>query len=419
VAYDRSRLTTGVVHLGVGGFHRAHQAMYHDRLLEQGLAADWAICGVGVLEGDRRVHDALAARHGEYTLVLVHPDGREEERKIGSILEHLLVPDDREAVLARLTAPVTRIVSLTVTEGGYDLTDPAAFELLAEALRRRRDQGTGPFTVMSMDNLQGNGEVARRALTTVAGGELAAWIDEQVAFPSSMVDRITPASPDPGRVVCEPFEQWVLEDRFCAGRPPYERAGVQVVADVEPYELMKLRLLNASHQALAYFAALDGYELVHDAAQDPLFRRFLRGYMDEEGGPTLPPVPGVDLDAYKATLLERFANPGVRDTVARLCAYSSDRIPAWLVPVIEERLRQGGEVRRSAAVVASWARYAERGGVVDQQAERIVAAARGGADAFLALFGELARDPRFADPFRATHARIGEHGPRAALEAVA
>jgi mannitol 2-dehydrogenase len=224
--------------------------------------------------------------------------------------------------------------------------------------------------------------------------------------------------------VCEPFEQWVLEDAFTLGRPPYELAGVQVVEDVEPYELMKLRLLNASHQALCYFAYLDGYRLVHEAAQDPLYATFLRGYMDREGTPTLAPVPGVDLDAYKATLIERFSNPEVRDTVARLCAESSDRIPKWLLPVIRENLHDDGEIARSAAVVASWARYAEGTDehgepidVVDQLKDRVTANARNGT--FLEdreLFGDLADDPRFKTAYEEALSSLHEHGARKTLE---
>ena len=238
---------------------------------------------------------------------------------------------------------------------------------------------------MSCDNLQGNGHLTKRVFTAFARlrePELGDWVEREVRFPNSMVDRITPVTTDADRaevrerfgiedqwpVVCEPFTQWVLEDAFTAGRPPYEEAGVQLVDQVEPYELMKLRLLNGSHQAMCYFAYLAGYRLVHEAAQDPLFRAFLLGYMDEEATPTLAPVPGVDLDEYKRTLIERFSNPQVRDTIARLCAQSSDRIPKWLLPVVRQQLATGGEIRRSAAVVASWARYAEG---VDEEGEPI------------------------------------------------
>ena len=443
-AYDRNTVTTGVVHIGVGGFHRAHQAMYHDRLLRAG-EREWGICGVGVLDADRRMADVMRAQRGLYTLVEKPPSGEHRASVIGALTGYLFAPADAEAVIEALAAPATRIASLTITEGGYEPGGPV-FGLLAEALRRRRDRGTGPLTVMSCDNVPGNGEVARRAITGFArerDAGLADWIEGAVRFPSSMVDRITPQTTDADRemvrerfgvedawpVVCEPYVQWVLEDDFAAGRPPYEEAGVQLVGDVEPYELMKLRLLNAGHQALAYFGRLCGYELVHEAAQDPLFQRFLLGYMDEEATPTLAPVPGVDLHRYKRELVERFANPHVRDTIARLCAESSDRIPKWLLPVIRERLAAGGGVDRAAAVVASWARYAEgvdeRGApieVVDRLAERVTANARGGPDAFIGdrgLFGDLAEDERFADAFRGALRSLHERGARATLESLA
>jgi mannitol 2-dehydrogenase len=450
-AYDRARVTAGVVHVGVGGFHRAHQAMYHDRLMNEGKALDWGICGVGVMAADRRMDEVLAAQHGLYTLVEKHADGSREARVIGSVIEHLLAPDDPDAVIERMAAPATRIVSLTITEGGYDVDDAAptsAFGLITEALRRRRERELAPFTVMSCDNLEGNGRLARMAFSEFArrrDPELGDWVEREVRFPNSMVDRITPATTDGDiaevrerfgiddawPVVCEPYTQWVLEDAFAAGRPPYEDAGVQIVDDVAPYELMKLRLLNAGHQAIAYFGHLCGYRFVHEAAQDPLFRGLLAGYMDDEATPTLEPVPGVDLPAYKRTLIERFSNPEVRDTIARLCAESSDRIPKWLLPVIRHQLATGGEITRSAAIVASWARYAEgvdeQGRpieVVDRLAERLTESARRqreDPDAFLAnrdVFGDLADDPRFAAAYRSTLRALHEHGARATLSSM-
>jgi mannitol 2-dehydrogenase len=260
-----------------------------------------------------------------------------------------------------------------------------------------------------------------------------------------MVDRITPVTTDADRteirerfglddrwpVVCEPYTQWVLQDAFTDGRPPYEEAGVQLVDRVEPYELMKLRLLNGSHQAMGYFAYLAGYRLVHQAAQDPLFQAFLLGYMDKEATPTLAPVPGVDLQEYKHTLIERFSNPQIRDTIARLCAQSSDRIPKWVLPVIRQQLATGGELRRSAAVVASWARYAEgideHGEpieVVDRLAGRLTQLARRqreDPDAFIAnrpLFGDLADDNRFVTAYRYALASLHQRGARATLESL-
>ncbi len=449
--YDRSRIAIGIVHIGVGGFHRAHQALAVDRLLRQGQADEWGICGVGLLPGDRRMQQVMAAQDGCYTLVEKSPDGSWSARVIGSIVDYLFAPDDPEAVLERIADPATRIVSLTVTEGGYnfspttgafDLTNPAVvadlsgqappattFGLVVEGLRRRRERGVGAFTLMSCDNIPGNGEVAQRALTSYARAldpELAAWIEAEVAFPNGMVDRITPATTaddvaqiserfgvdDAWPVVAEPFFQWVLEDHFVAGRPRWEDAGVQVVPEVEPYELMKLRLLNAGHQAVAYVGHLMGYRYVHDAARDPAVAAYLLRYMRREGIPTLPAVPGIDLTGYTDSLIERFGNSEVRDTVARLAAESSDRIPKWLVPVIRANLAAGGEVEVSAAIVASWARYAEgvdEAGdpieVVDRIADERTAAANRRAEDPLSfvrdpdLFGDLADQPRFAEAY--------------------
>jgi mannitol 2-dehydrogenase len=466
--YDRSELTTGIVHLGVGGFHRAHQAMYLDALMNDGQALDWALCGVGVLPTDARMRDALTAQDGLYTLVVKDPDGTWSAQVIGSVHEYLFAPDDPEAVVEKMASPQVRIVSLTVTEGGYnvspvtgefladtpgvvhDLAPGAApstsFGLVVEALVRRRERGLAPFTVMSCDNIQGNGDVARRSFAAFAAlrdAELGEWVRTQVHFPNSMVDRITPATTDQDRaevarrfgiddawpVVCEPFTQWVLEESFTAGRPPFEQVGVQVVDNVEPYELMKLRLLNASHQALCYLGWLAGYRLVHEVAQDPLFAEFLLSYMDIEATPTLHAVPGIDLEDYKHTLITRFSNAGVRDTVARLCAESSDRIPTWLLPVVRENLAHNGQVHRAALVVASWARYTEGTDeqgepitVVDRLAGRLQAAAgRQHEDplAFLRdreLFGDLVDEPRFTEPYLAALDSLHRHGARATLQ---
>jgi mannitol 2-dehydrogenase len=449
--YERSAVGVGIVHFGVGGFHRAHQAMYLDSLMNQGAALDWGICGVGVKPADAAMKRALAPQDGLYTLVVKHPDGRLEPRVIGSIIEYLYAPDSPELVLERLTSEQTRIVSLTITEGGYNFnqvtgefiaddpdvvrdlqpgaTPSTVFAYVVEALARRRHLGIEPFTVMSCDNIQSNGHLARKVFTSFAAlrdPELAEWITENVHFPDSMVDRITPVTTDDDRellrtqlgvvdnwpVVCEPFTQWVLEDDFTLGRPPYERVGVQLVEDVAPYELMKLRLLNAGHQAIAYFGHLLGHQYVHEAATDPRLVTYVRAYMDDEATQTLLPVPGVNLDAYKAELLIRFANPGIRDTVARLCAESSDRIPKWVLPVIRQNLSTDGPISHATAIVASWARYAEgvdeQGKpieIVDRLADEVSAAARKYSSDPLAfirltqLFGDLAENERFAGEY--------------------
>lgn len=447
--YDRNGVVAGIAHFGVGGFHRAHQAAYLDNLLARGMARDWGVCGIGMLPADRRMRDVLHAQDNLYTLVLEDFDGNREARVIGSIVDYRYAPDDPAATIERLAAPTTRIISMTITEGGYQIRDPGSvFGLIAEALARRRDRGIAAPTIVSCDNIEHNGHVARRAVLAHAEAlrpGLADWIGEHARFPCSMVDRITPVTTpdivalverdfgvaDEWPVLAEAFASWVLEDDFADGRPPLEEAGVLLVDDVTPYEAMKLRLLNAGHQCLCYFAALCGYRMVHDAARDPLLAEFLLAYFDSEAVPTLRPVPGIDLRAYTRGLIERFANPGVRDTVARLCAYSSDRIPKWLLPVIRDNLRTGGPIRLAAATVASWARYAEgvdeRGEpieVVDNMAERLTAAARAQRlhpTAFIEnaeLFGDLARSPRFVEAYRQALDSLHARGARATLHSL-
>lgn len=457
-------MTPGIVHIGVGNFHRAHQALVLDRLMSEGSALDWGIRGVALLPSDQPLVRRMQEQDCLYTLVEKSPDGTWDFRVIGSILDVLWAPDDAASVIEALADPRIRIVSLTITEGGYNVDrltgefiadSPAVvadlapgavpttvFGVIVEALRRRRAAGTPAFTVLSCDNIQHNGDVARRmflAFARLRDADMADWMEQQVAFPNSMVDRITPVTTpadvaavsealgvqDECPVVCEPFFQWVVEENFPAGRPPWEDAGVQVTRDVTPYEKMKLRLLNASHQGLCYFSRLAGYEYVHDAMTWPELRTFLRRFMDEEQTPTLDPVPGVDLDAYKAELIDRFSNPQVRDTVARLCAESSDRIPKWLLPAVRDRLAQDGDVRLAAAIVASWARYAEavdESGaaieVVDPLRDELVPIAQRQKDdptAFLdnrRLFGDLVEDPRFRDPYLAALDRLHSRGSR-------
>ncbi|MBI5160297.1 MAG: mannitol dehydrogenase family protein [Micrococcales bacterium] len=468
--YDRATVTAGIVHIGVGGFHRAHMAMAIDTLLRRGEAREWGICGVGLLPADVGMRDVMTDQDCLYTLMLKHPDGAREARVIGSIVEYLFAPDSPEAVVERMTDPAIRIVSLTITEGGYNVdrvtgefveTTPAVqadlapdavpttvFGLVTEALRRRRERGIAPFTVQSCDNIQGNGDVAKRMFSAFAAlrdPELGAWVREQVAFPNSMVDRITPVTTDADRaevaerfgiadawpVVAEPFFQWVIEDGFPAGRPPYEYADAQLVEDVEPYELMKLRLLNASHQALAYFGYLMGYRFAHEATADESIVALLRRYMAEEATPTLEPVPGVDLARYRETLIERFQNPAIGDSLARLAAYTSDRIPVFLLPVVRANLEHGRPVALSAAIVASWARYAEAVDeegepieVVDYAAAQLTALAREEHEhpgAFVrnaVFFGRLADDPRFLTPYSSALDRLHSVGARATLDAV-
>ncbi len=469
--YDRSATSIGIVHFGVGAFHRAHQAMYLDAILASGHP-DWAICGVGVLEGDRAMRDALRAQDNLYTLAESAPDGTSVARVIGSIREYLFAPDDPAAVLARLADPATRIVSLTITEGGYSIDDAtgefapndpltlhdlepdaglpvSAFGFITAGLALRRAAGIPPFTVMSCDNIQGNGHVARTAIMAFAARkdpDLATWIGKHVAFPNSMVDRITPATTDDTRawitaeygiddrwpVRCESFTQWVLEDNFPTGRPPLETVGVQIVDDVLPYELMKLRLLNATHQMMAYPGALVGERLVHEVARDPLFSGLLLDYMHQEAIPTLQPVPGINLDAYCLELIARYSNEAIRDTLARLAFDASARIPKFLLPVLRHQLETGGEFRRCAFTLAAWAQFTEgrdENGdptpINDQRAADLLAAVQAemsNPGAFLdyrPVFGDLGTNHRLREAYIAYRAALAEQGVRATIAAIA
>ncbi len=463
--YERASARVGIVHFGFGNFHRSHQAMYLDALMETGDGLDWGICGVGVMPQDAVMRDAMAAQDTLYTLLVRHPDGSLEPRVIGAALEYLYGPDDPEQVYARLTDPAVRIVSLTVTEGGY-LKDPATgefdptdaavvhdlehpedprtvFAYIVEGLRRRREAGLEPFTVLSCDNLQGNGDVARQTVTEFArlvDAELADWIAATVVFPNSMVDRITPATTDADRealsrdfgvedrwpVPAEPFTQWIVEDTFPLGRPALEAVGVQFVEDVGPYELMKLRLLNATHQAIAYLGAPLGYVLVHEAMRDERLREYLQRYMADEAAPTLGDLPGIDLDAYMATLIERYSNPGIRDTLVRLATDGSNRMPTFTLPAVRANLQAGRPVTLGAAMCAAWAEYWRLIGIgelsgahvpEDVKADQMTAAAlEPDPAAFIgqrALFGQVAEDERFRTAFLQASALVRrERRPR-------
>ena len=470
-AYDRTTVRPGILHFGVGNFHRAHQAVYLDQLMAAGQAQDWGICGVGVMPGDARMRDALKEQDGLYTLLLKNPDGTVDSQTVGSIVDYVYAPEDPQGLLERLASPDTRIVSLTVTEGGYNIDDatgqfkadnPAAvrdgqnpqepqtaFGYIVEGLRHRREAGTPPFTVMSCDNLPGNGEVARRAVTgqaALSDPELAEWIEENVSFPNSMVDRITPVTTpedvelaqsltgtdEVWPVTCEPFMQWVLQDDFTMGRPRLEDVGVQVVEDVAPYELMKLRLLNASHQALAHWGRLLGHEFAHEAAADLDIVAFCRNYLAEEARQTLLPVAGIDVDAYIETLFERFANPAIADTLARLATDASERMPKFVLPTAWDLVSEGKAADLAAATCAAWAAGMEDSTewegsqVVSDRAwddlRPFIERQRAGEEAafleYTPIFGDLAQNPAFVQAYLAALAQIRESDTRALLREI-
>lgn len=395
-AYDPTVVRQGIAHIGVGGFHRAHQAIYTEALLNRGEALDWGICGVGLRPEDRAMQHALAEQDHFYTMLVLGDEPGLEVRVVGAINGMLLAEDSPAALIDKLADPAIRIVSLTITEGGYciddstgefmaqlpdiqhDLAHPdtprSVFGFLCAALAKRRAAGTPAFTLMSCDNLPHNGAVTRKALLAfahLADHELATWIDSHVSFPNAMVDRITPMTSDAHRqqlterhgiedawpVVCEPFLQWVLEDKFVNGRPAWEKVGVQFTDDVTPYEEMKIKLLNGSHLALTYLGFLKGYRFVHEAMNDPLFQRYVRTFMDLDVTPQLAAVPGIDLEAYKDTLVERFSNQAIADQLERVCSDGSSKFPKFIVPTLNRLIEDGRPLERAALVVAAWALY--------------------------------------------------------------
>ncbi|WP_217473634.1 mannitol dehydrogenase family protein [Stutzerimonas stutzeri] len=469
-SYSPGSVTAGIAHIGVGGFHRAHQAAYTDALMNTGEGLDWGIWGIGTRADEVSMRDALASQDYLYTLVELDDRPDTEVRVIGSIRDMLLVTQDgSEAVVARLADPAIRIVSLTITEGGYcmddstgefnaalpqiqhDLANPRApisvFGLICAALARRRGEGTGPFTVMSCDNLPHNGDVTRKATLAFAkrvDAELGGWIEQNVSFPNAMVDRITPMTSaahrkdlkqqhgidDAWPVVCEPFVQWVLEDRFVAGRPAWDKVGVQFTDDVAPYEEMKIKLLNGSHLALTYLGFLRGYRFVHETMADPLFVEYIRRYMDEDVTPQLAPVPGIDLTAYKQTLIERFSNCAIADQLERVCSDGSSKFPKFTVPTINRLIADNAELDRAALVVAAWALYLkgvdENGtsySIPDPRAafcQSLVEDDEGLAERLLGreeIFGtQIGRSPAFRDAFERNLLRLRTLGVSGTLD---
>lgn len=463
--YDRSALTPGILHIGVGNFHRAHQAVYLERLFNQGLDLDWGIIGAGIKPQDDAMRTKLADQDWLTTVVELDPQGYTASI-IGSMIDFVKV--DAASLISALSAREIRIVSLTITEGGYyvdahhggfdrehpeiihDIENPGnpktVFGILLAALKSRQTQGIAPFTILSCDNLPENGTVAKQttvALACAISPEFAEWVEHEVAFPNSMVDCITPATSERERelitekfgiddaspVVCEPFRQWVLEDNFPAGRPMLEKVGVEFVHDVAPYELMKLRILNGSHAAIAYPAALLGIHFVHEAMAHPAISAFLHKLAVDEIIPTVPAVPGVDFDDYLANVETRFSNPKVGDTIPRLCLDGSNRQPKFILPAIADRIASGLSINGLALEVAFWCRYCagvDDNGVplkvIDEKAEQLrdhAVRARKVPATFLELheiFGSLADNPVFVILFSNAVTSLWQNGVVATLE---
>ncbi len=463
-SYDRREVTTGIVHLGVGAFHRAHQAVYVDDILAQDPR--WGIAAASLRSPD--TYDALVPQDGLYTLSVRSGEG-EALRVIGAIQRVIVAPQAVEDLLRVMADPKTRIVSLTVTEKGYchdpatgtlneshpdvvhDLQNPhlprSAPGFILEALRRRRVARIAPFTVLTCDNLPSNGRTVKRVLTRFAelsDPAFGRFVADEVSCPSTMVDRIVPATSDEDRrrirealgvtdawpVVTERFTQWVIEDRFPQGRPAWESAGAEFVADVEPYEHMKLRLLNGSHSTLSYLGYLAGYETVADTMADPAFEGLIAELMDEEVTPTLHMPAGADLRAYKRALIERFRNPALRHRTWQIAMDGSQKLPQRLLGTVRDRLREDAPIDRLALGVAAWMRYVtgidEKGAPIDVR-DPMAACLReradqaGGSPERLArelfavrdIFGDdLPNDERFTGPVSAALAKLYSKGAK-------
>ena len=465
-AYDRAALSPGIVHFGVGNFHRAHMAVYLDALFGLGGDKDWAIIGAGLRPADAQMRERLAGQ--DWLTTVVEQDSERTTAHVTGSMIGFIASDDRAGLLARLCDPATRIVSLTITEGGYFI-DPASgtfnpehpeivreaknpddpqtiFGLIVAALAKRRAAGVAPFTIMSCDNIPGNGHVTRNVVAGLAhliDPELGDFVRDHVACPNGMVDRITPAtSPrdaerllgtygivDAAPIYCEGFKQWVLEDHFPTGRPALEKVGVTFVSDVAPYEMMKIRILNGGHAAVAYPAALLDIGFMHEAMREPLLAAFLAKLGTEEIIPLVPPVPDTDLEDYLAVVAERFANPNIADTVARVCFDGSNRQPKYVLPTVQDGLDQEKKIQGLALVSAQWARYChgttDSGATIapnDPDWDRLKAAAeraRTEPASFLELrdiFGEIGRHPRYVEAFSAALASLWSRGTRSTLE---
>ena len=465
-AYDRKALTAGIVHIGLGNFHRAHMAVYLDDLFALGQSHDWAIIGAGVRAPDAKMRAAMLGQDCLSTIIELDPSGR-SARRVGSMIDFLAVEPDNASLIAAMSRPEIRIVSLTVTEGGYFVDsagnfDPTAREIAADganpskpgtafgaivaALKARRAAGIIPFTVMSCDNLPGNGHVAEAAVVGTArlsDPDLAAWIKANVAFPNGMVDRITPATgprekamaaefglrADPVPVTCEPFRQWVLEDNFPAGRPALEKVGVTFTDAVHAFETMKIRILNGGHAIIAYPGGLKGIEHVHEAMADPTIRGFLDAVESREILPIIPPVPGMDLADYKTLIIARFSNPEVMDQVRRLCLDGSNRQPKFIVASIRDVLKAGGRAEGLTLLSAMWCRYCfgttEAGAVIEPNdpnwagLQATAKAAKSDPVAWLrmaAIYGDLAGNAGFAATFTEALNFVWTHGVEAAMQ---
>ncbi len=463
--YDRSAITPGIVHIGLGNFHRAHQAWYLHRLMQQGEALDWGIIGAGVRPGDAVQRDRLAAQDYLTTLIELDPNGRSAE-VIGVMIGFVPVEADNAALIAQMADPAIRIVSLTVTEGGYymdpvtkgfdadhvdiqhDTANPdaprTAFGAIVAALKHRRAKGIGPFTVQSCDNLQGNGEILRQTVVSLArlsDPDLAHWIGTHCTFPNAMVDCIVPATgpkelelartfgvEDASPVTHENFRQWVMEDAFCAGRPDWDKVGATFTSDVHAYESMKIRILNGGHQLIANPAEVLSIATISECMEHPLIRAYFHKVVGSEIAPHVASVPGMTPADYAKLVERRFSNPEILDTVRRVAFDGSSRHTGFVIPVIRDALVADGQIEGLALSQAIWARMCEGtredGSVIAANDPiwddlcRAARAAQHNPEIWFQqrnIYGDLGQNQRFASEFANWLTHIWEHGTRSAL----
>ncbi len=400
LGYDRDEIASGILHFGVGNFHRAHQEYYTNQLLADSDQKNWGICGAMILEKDEPVFRGLKKQDGCYGLTVRGRTGLDEYHRIGSMVELLWGMEDAAAIINKAANPSTRIISLTITEGGYNLDRKSrkfdfsnedilhdlrfperprtVFGYVAAGLRRRMSAHAGPLTILSCDNLPHNGAVCRDSFLAFferADERLFRWAIDNIRFPNSMVDRITPATlkgdiqmlkamngcEDVVPVYCEDYVQWVIEDDFPAGRPAWERVGVEFTEDVSKYESMKLGFVNSTHQMLSFPGFLAGYRKVDEAVRDERIAIYLRQYMDSDVTPYLVPPPNTDFEVYKTTFMERLGNKAVSDQLSRLCFDASNKIPVYMVPTVSAMLKADADMKRIAFLVAAYRLYLKRG----------------------------------------------------------
>lgn len=450
-AYNRDAIKTSILHIGVGNFHRSHQAFYINELIDKYKDLNYGICGVDLLDSDRKMYNILKDQDGLYTIYTKEPNGAHKAKIIGSIVEYFYGPENPLAVIERMSSPDIKIISLTIAEDGYhlneitgafDINHPAVaediknpfspktvFGYLTQSFKLRKLRGIAGCTILSCDNIKSNGDTIKKSLLEYVSKvepELLKWITKNTTFPNTMVDRINPITSSQDRntlkedfsiddqwpVIVEPFSQWVIEDKFVHETPAWERVGVQYTDSIAPYENLKLKLLNASHTILGILGTLHGYKTVYEATNDDDFLTFLQAFLDEEVTPTLSDSNLDAIERYKKSIISRFQNPHINDQLFRICQESSAKIPLFILPTVKAQLLSNKKIEKAALIIAAWAKYND--GIDDNENSyeivdtmsgtliRTAALSIQNPMKFIeikAVFGDLAQNPLFVDAY--------------------